>query len=208
MIGSAIPGGLASLSSQEKLFVSQVGNLQNLFTDPTIPANWDYIKLDLYNNATTEELIQGKNKYKLSINIKKSGQQGWMTFMAGLNSELRFMKRGLDAVTWDTGHYWNVRESYNELKKDFGFARASKTYAKGYRTKGQTIENLSVVMAPAPQDSEYYINLHYKDQQWLWMLRGGANYLSIAQRKNNIIATAGVKRGNRVKNIKAEDLLG
>jgi len=200
---------LASRNSppQEQSLVPQVGNLQNLFHDATIPPNWEYIKFDLYNNATTEELIKGKNKYKLAINIKKSGTTGWMTFMAGLNSEIRFMKRGLDAQTWTTGHYWNVRESYAELKSQLGFARASKTYAKGYKSKGQTIEDLSVVMAPNTIEGEYYINLHFKEAQWLWILRGGAGYLTTAQRKNNIIATAGVKRGNKVKNLKAGDLL-
>jgi len=186
---------------------SQEGNLQNLYNESTIPANWEYIKIDLYNNATMDELIKGKNKFKLAINIKKSGQTGWMSFMAGLNSELRFMKRGLDAVTWETGHYMNVRESYAELKSQFGFARASKTYAKGYRTKGQTIEELSVVIAPGKEEGEYYVNLHYQEQQWVWILKGGAHYLSKAQRKNNIIATAGVKRGNKVKNLRAGDLL-
>lgn len=205
--------GLASLSasqdipSQVGVTCSGVGNLQNLYHEMTIPMNWDYIKLDLYNNASSEDLIQGKNKYKLAINIKKSGQAGWMSFMAGLNSEIRFMKRGLDAVTWETGHYWNVRESYAELKSINGFARASKTYAKGYRTKGQTIEDLSVVMSPRSEQGEYYINLHFQEQQWLWILRGGQGYLSPAQRKNNIIATAGVKRANKVKNLKAGDLL-
>ena len=203
---------LASLSASQDIppqegQVPQVGNLQNLYSESTIPANWEYIKLDLYNNATTEELAKNKNKYKLAINIKKSGSTGWMSFMAGLNSELRFMKRGLDAITWETGHYMNVRESYAVLKSDYGFARASKTYAKGYRTKGQTIENLSVVIAPAMSEGEYYVNLHYGEQQWCWILRGGAHYISQSQRKNNIIATAGVKRGNKVKNLRAEDLL-
>jgi hypothetical protein len=203
---------LASLPASQNIpgqvsQVPQVGNLQNLYNESTIPANWEYIKLDLYNNATTEELIQGKNKYKLAINIKKSGQAGWMSFMAGLNSELRFMKRGLDAIIWETGHYMNVRDSYAVLKSDYGFARASKTYAKGYRTKGQTIENLSVVIAPAMSDAEYFVNLHFGEQQWVWILRGGAHYISQSQRKNNIIATAGVKRGNKVKNLRAEDLL-
>jgi hypothetical protein len=211
MNGLAPSSGIASrdipATQPGKAICSQVGSLQNLYQEPTIPANWDYIKLDLYNNATTDELVAGKNKYKLSINIKKSGQAGWLTFMAGLNSEIRFMKRGLDAQTWETGHYWNVRESYAELKSQLGFARASKTYAKGYRTKGQTIEDLSVVMAPNTVDGEYYINLHFKEQQWLWVLRGDAGYLTAPHRKKNIIATAGVKRGNKVKNLKAGDLL-
>lgn len=202
--GENIPA--SPCSQPGKAICSQEGNLQNLYTESTVPANWEYIKLDLYNNATMDELIKGKNKYKLAINIKKSGSTGWMSFMAGLNSELRFMKRGLDAVTWETGHYLNVRESYAELKSQFGFARASKTYAKGYRTKGQTIEDLSVVLAPG-KEGEYYINLHLQEQQWVWILRGGAHYLSQAQRKNNIIATAGVKRGNKVKNLRAGDLL-
>ena len=213
MKGPEVPSGLASLSASQDIPQSGeatclgVGILQNLYQESTIPVNWDYIKLDLYNNATSEELIKGKNKFKLAINIKKSGQPGWLSFMSGLNSEIRFMKRGLDAATWESGHYWNVRESYAELKSDFGFARASKTYAKGYRTKGQTIEDLSVVLAPSRVESEYYINLHFEEQQWLWILRGGANYLTQAQRRKNIIATAGVKRSVRVKNLKAGDLL-
>jgi len=207
-----VQSGLASLSASQDIPLenassSQVGNIQNLFQETSIPANWEYIKLDLYNNASIEDLAKNKNKYKLSINIKKSGQTGWMTFMAGLNSEIRFMKRGLDADAWETGHYWNVRESYAELKAHTGFARASKTYLKGYKTKGQTIEDLSVVMAPREQTGEYYLNLHFKQQQWLWILRGGSKYLSPAQRKNNIIATAGIKRGNKVKNLRAGDLL-
>jgi hypothetical protein len=199
--------GSGPLAGPEEVTCSGVGNLQNLYQDASIPANWEYIKLDLYNNATTDELILGKNKYKLAINIKKSGQAGWLTFMAGLNSEIRFMKRGLDAAAWETGHYLNVRNCYNELKQEFKFARASKMYAKGYNTKGQTIEDLSVVMAPNVNESEYYINLHFQEEAWLWLLKGGAHYLTHAQRKKNIIATAGVKRGNKIKNLKAGDLL-
>lgn len=205
--------GLASLSAsqdippQVEVSSSGVGNLQNLFQEPTIPANWEYIKLDLYDNASTEDLARNKSKYKLAINIKKSGHTDWVSLMAGLNTEIRFMKRGLDAVAWESGHYLNVRESYTELKKMCGFARASKTYLKGYKTKGQTIENMSVVFAPTDNQGEYYVNLHYQEQQWLWILRGGAGYLTQAQRKNNIIATAGVKRGQRVKNLDAKDLL-
>ena len=209
-----VRSGLASLSAsqdippQEESLVPQVVALQNLFQETTIPANWEYVKLDLYNNADTEDLAKNKSKYKLAINIKKTGNNGWITFMAGLSTEIRFMKRGLDATAWESGHYLNVRESYNELKQQCGFARASKTYLKGYRTKGQTIENLSVVFAPTDKQGEYYINLHFGDQQWIWILKGGAGYLTPAQRKKNIIATAGVKRGQKVKNLDAKDLLG
>jgi hypothetical protein len=205
----AVASGPASRNIPPQVGVSSsgVGNLQNIYQEPTIPANWEYIKLDLYNNATTEELVKGKNKYKLAIHIKKTGNKDWITFMAGLNSEIRFMKRGLDTQAWESGHYLNVRESYNELKKTCGFARASKTYLKGYKTKGQTVENMSVAFAPTDREGEYYINLHFKEEQWLWILKGGAHYLSPAQRKANLIATAGIKRGNKVKNLKAEDLL-
>jgi len=199
--------GSGPLAGPEEVICSGVGNLQNLIQEPTIPPTWEYIKLDLYNNATTDELIQGKNKYKLAINIKKSGQAGWVTMMAGLNSEIRFMKRGLDTTAWESGHYWNVRESYAEMKSHCGWARATKTYLKGYKTKGQTVEDLSVVFAPTTIESQYYVNLHFEETQWLWILKGGAGYLTPAQRKNNIIATAGIKRGNKVKNLKAGDLL-
>jgi hypothetical protein len=208
-----VVSGLASRSApqdippQVEVSSSGVGNLQNLFQEETIPANWEYVKLDLYDNATTEDLAKNKSKYKLAINIKKTGNTGWITFMAGLNTEIRFMKRGLDVATWESGHYLNVRTSYNELKQDHSLVRASKTYLKGYKTKGQTIENMSVVFAPTGKPSEYYINLHFGEQQWLWILKGGAGYLTQTQRKNNIIATAGVKRGQKVKNLDAKDLL-
>lgn len=195
------------LAAPEVATCSGVGNLQNLYQESGLPANWEYVKLDLYNNASVEQLAKNHNKYKIAIHIKKTGHNGWLTFMAGLNSHIRFMKRGLDAETWESTHYNNVKESYAELKQQFGFVRASKTYQKGYAMKGQTTENLSVILAQSNILGQYYINLHYLEQQWLWILRGDAGYLTDAQRRKNMIATAGIKRGNKTKNIRAEDLL-
>ena len=38
--------------------------------DSTIPPNWDYIKLDLFNNASIEDLAKNKNKFnKRCLNL-------------------------------------------------------------------------------------------------------------------------------------------
>jgi hypothetical protein len=181
---------------------------QNLISDDTIPLNWDYIKIDLFDNSKPEDLIKGKTKLKLALNIKKTGQTAWMSFNAQLNSPIRNMKRNLDQVTWDGDHYMGVRLSYGELKDYYQDVRASKFYEKGYsHHKGETIEDLSVVVAQHEDIGCYVVNLHYQTQQWIWLLKGGKGYLTPAQRKQGVIATAGVKRAPRRKNIKAGDIL-
>lgn len=193
--------GVASLreTSQEKL----PANLTII--DQTIPQNWDYIKLDLFNNASDADLIKNKNKFKLAISIKRTDKEGWVNFRALLNSPFRNLKRGLDSETYDNEHYTNVRESYAELKEHYPNTTVSKTYMKGQFVKGQTAEDLSVVLSPTDQEGEYLINLHFREQQWLWRL---STSISPAQRKNNIIASLGIRKGNKVKNVRAGDLLG
>ena len=51
------------------------------------------------------------------------------------------------------------------------------------------------------------VNLHFADHQWVWLMRGGKGYLSQAQRKKGMIATVGLRRGNKTKNKNARDLL-
>jgi hypothetical protein len=205
---------LAPLSEEANTSVevicSGVGNPaeeKNIILDTSIPPNWDYIKIDLFDNSTNEDLAKGKTKLKIALNIKKTGQTKWNSFNAGLNTPIRNMKRGLDGVTWDGPHYMGVRESHAELKTIYSDVRASKFYEKGYKGKGTSIEELSVIVAQHPQEGCYVVNLHFADQQWVWLMRGGKGFLSQTQRKKGMIATVGIRKGNKIKNKNARDLL-
>lgn len=183
--------------------------LKNLIQDPNIPANWDFIKIDLFDNSTVEQLQKNKRKLRISLSVKKSGQQDWMKFRSDINSPFRHMKRGLESSVWENDpHYQNVRDTYEEFKVNFKNVRASKFYEYRYKTQGQSIEGLSVVLAELDEPGHYIISLLYNDQQWLWKMRGDRGYLSDAQRKKNVIATVSIKPGQKVKNKNAKDLLG
>ena len=216
--GATPTSGLASLSATQSSGnlsgsgSSGVGNPEerktNLISDSTIPLTWDYIKLDLFDNSTPEDLIKGKTKLKLALNIKKTGQSSWLSFNAQLNSPLRHMKRGLDTVTWEGEHYTNVRDSYYILKESYEDVRVSKFYEKGYANhKGKSVELLSVIVAQYPEEGCYVVNLHFDTYQWVWLMRGGPGYLSQAQRKQGIIATAGIRKAPQQRNIDARSIL-
>jgi hypothetical protein len=180
----------------------------NLISDETIPHDWDYIKIDLFDNSKPEDLALGKTKLKLALNIKKTGQTAWMSFNAQLNSPIRNMKRGLDDATWNGYHYMAVRECHSELKDIYPDVRASKFYEKGYANhKGKSTEYLSVIVALHEVVGCYVVNLHFDNQQWIWLLKGGKGYLTAQQRKQGVIATAGVKQAPKQRNIDARKIL-
>jgi hypothetical protein len=179
----------------------------NVIVDNSIPQNWDYIKIDLFDNSTPEELAKGKTKLKIALNIKKAGQTHWNSFNAGLNSPIRNMKRNLDSATWNNEHYMIVREAHSELKKKYPDVRASKFYEKGYKGKGGTVEQLSVIVCQEEQIGHYLVSLIFGEDVWCWRMRGDKGFLTPTQRKKNIIATVGIRPGNKVKNKNAKDLL-
>jgi hypothetical protein len=194
----------AQIPQESHLLSERVVAAPAIRIDKTIPDNWDFVKLDLFNNASPQDLAKNKNKFKLAISIKLKNRTDWMSFRALLNSPFRNLKRGLDATVYENTHYTNVKNSYVELKEFYSEVRVSKTYQKGQGIKGQTTEELSVVMGIGDKVGEYVINLHFKDQQWIWPL---SNILTEAQRKGNMIATVGIRKGKRVTNLKAGDLL-
>ena len=184
---------------------SGVGNSQSKMAtiiDNTLPNNWDYIKLDLFNNANVEELIQNKNKFRLAISVKVKGAKYWQSFRVALNSPFRNLKRGLDTATYESTHYRNVIDSYNILKQNYRDVRVSKAYMKGSGIKGQTTEYLTAVLVPLEEG--YAINLHFKEQQWLWKL---GSEVSDLQRKKNVVGTIGIRPAPKVKNLNAGDFL-
>jgi hypothetical protein len=205
------PGlGLAPCGAPGESLVSGVGNLateKNVVIDNTIPNHWDYIKIDLFDNSTSEDLVKGKTKLKIALNVKKSGQTHWSSFNAGLNSPVRNMKRNLDSSAWNGSHYMMVRENHAELKQIYQDVRASKFYQKGYKGKGDSVERLSVIVAQHTDEGCYVVNLIVADQNWIWLMRGDTGFLNPAQRRSGMIATVGIRKGPKIKNKDVWDVL-
>lgn len=192
--------------SQVGVTCSGVGNPEGKITtiiDNSIPVNWNYVKLDLFNNATNDELIKGKNKFKLAISVKVDDKQDWQRFRVLLNSPFRNLKRGLDITTYENTHYTHVAECYRLIKEEYPITFVSKAYKANQKIKGQTVEELTAILAQTEEG--YSVNLHFKNMSWYWEL---SPEVSQSQRKQNMIATLGIRRGNKIKNLKAGDLLG
>jgi hypothetical protein len=200
-----IPVALPHLLSER--VVAAPAQEANVIVDNSIPENWDYIKLDLFDNCSAEDLVKGKTKLKVALNIKKAGQTNWSSFNAGLNSPIRSMKRNLDGATWDGDHYMLVRETYKDLKEIYKDVRVSKFYEKGYKGKGSTVEQLSVIVCQEELIGHYIVALFFGTNLWCWKMRGDKGYLTQSQRNKNMIATVGIRRGNKIKNKNALDLL-
>lgn len=171
--------------------------------DPNLP--WDFVKLDLFDNSKDPL----KQKLRLAMQIKKCQEDGFLKYNALLNTEFRFMKRGLSDDEWNSTHYQLVKDSYKELKEEFGNATASKFYKpRSTGLKGVSVKNLSVITSQCVDEGEYVCCVIYKDSLWIWKLKGHKGYLTEAQRRGGIIATKMIRKGQIRKMLNAEDELG
>lgn len=171
--------------------------------DPNLP--WDFIKLDLFDNSKDPV----KQKLRLAMQIKKTQEDGFLKYNALLNSEFRFMKRGLSDDEWNSDHYQLVKSAYKDFKQEFGNANASKFYKpRSTGLKGVSVSNLSVILSQCAVEGEYACCVIYKDNLWVWKLKGHKGYLTDAQRRAGIIATKMIRKGQIRKMLNAEDELG
>jgi hypothetical protein len=90
-----------------------------------MPAKWKYMKLDLFNNASTEELVQGKNKWAVTLNVLVQNDPEYKRFTAKLNCPRRSVKRGTKHL-WNTPHFKLVQRLMGDL--DGSDYRVSKFY--------------------------------------------------------------------------------
>ena len=123
-----------------------------------IPQDWLYAKLDLFDNATTEENILDKQKLKLSVSFKKQNSDEIISIRAGLNSPKRHYTRNIINDVMLHGkphqHYKLCNEMYNDIVATLGaecqkiaiskFYESRQTYPGKYQNK--TIENASVIV--------------------------------------------------------------
>jgi hypothetical protein len=152
--------------------------------------SWKYVKLDLFDNATPEQLAKDKRVFNLKLAFLTHGR--YKSVAAALNSSWKEVKRGFDFnLQEDLDHYQVLEDAYRLLcKSGLERVRASKCYEpvpgkQGKNQKGPTIYGMSVVMGMLPEG--YFCILVDGTETYECHLTN--KELSDLQRKNNCIAT-------------------
>ena len=154
---------------------------------------WKYVKLDLFDNATPEQLAKDKRVFNLKLAFLTHGR--YKSVAAALNSSWKEVKRGFDfSLQEDVDHYAILEDAYRMLCQDGRFqrVRASKCYEPvkgrlGKTQKGSTIYGMSVVLGMMPKPGEYFCILVDGTETYTCQLSDKG--LSELQRKNNCIST-------------------
>jgi hypothetical protein len=157
-----------------------------------IPTQWRYLKLDLFDNATEEEMMLDKQVLKLAISFQKQDSQDWHYLRAKLNSALRMMRRGVDKEKHDAKHYKLVEDFHNELQaahgKDLIRLNASKTYRKGYAETKRSVNGISAVVWR--DQTNWSVGLVIKHDIYVYKLK--TRHISKKARRQGVIATCNV----------------
>lgn len=163
----------------------------------TLPKKWAYAKIDLFDNATQEQLILNKSQYKAAMNIKLTGEDGWARYWVALNSPKRHVWRRIKEHK-NEPHYRLVKKIMDSMDTDY---RVSKFYDED----GTSVLGLTGFLVPAEEG--YTFMLVYEEQVILFELSGQG--LTTAQRAKNMIASGELKSTGEVKPMKrAKDRLG
>lgn len=171
------------------------------------PAPWGYLKLDLFDNATDEQLADNQQHLHAKLSIKRQNNPDWLYASAGLNSEKRMAKRGLRMDNTDDRLHWEcVQKVYALMKEDYENIRASKFYKAGSQ-KGKTIKGLSVVVGQTATVGEYAaVVIKGSD---VYPINLTADGLTARQRQRHIIASGEWKDGEGSSNeLTVDDFLG
>ncbi len=168
----------------------------NLKSANIIPQDWHFAKLDLFDNATTEESILDKQKLKLSICFRKKDNNEVIHIRAGLNSPKRHYTRNITNAVMLNGkphqHYKLCSNMYDEIVAELGtecekiciskLYESRETYPGKYSPK--TIENASVIVYKA--DSTWYTMMILDYNVFQFCLN---NNVSAKSRDSGVIAT-------------------
>lgn len=111
------------------------------------PKAISYMKLDLFNNASSEDLAEDVYQLHAKLSIKLHNDPNWNHASSSLNSEKRMAKRGLRMDNPKHAAHWDiVQQVYAELHAMYKDTRASKFYQSGQQ-KGKSIKGLSLVLS-------------------------------------------------------------
>ena len=168
---------------------------------------WRFIKADLFDNATTQQLAKNKRKFNLKLAFLLKNKSEYQYLGAALNTPWRNVKRGFDFSDPDQLNHYNTLERVYQMMSSAGLdrIRASKCYEPTKQGKGATIFGTSVVLGQDLQSSEYLLALIINDTVYDLCLDGKT--LSDAQRGANCIAST--QQGDMMRPRKtAKDFFG
>lgn len=150
---------------------------------------WAYLKLDLFNNASIEDLKQNITKLHCNLSIKQDNNPDWIRAGAALNSDKRMAKRGLNLTDKKLADHWDkIQEVYNVFKQSgYSNVRASKFYKPGKGQKGKSIKGFAIVLGADDEQGKYSAVIIKGTDIYDIELNG--NNLTQTQRKKNIIAS-------------------
>lgn len=167
-----------------------------------IPADWAYVKLDLFDNSTAQQLARRDRRLRLSLAVRPTSTDQWVYLRAAVNSPWRHVRRGLDMSDPEDLAHYRVLENTRDEFVDAGLVpRSGKFYQKGTRGKGEFAIGLSGIVAELPRDHEYITAVIYQDRVYHYHLRG--HTLTAAQRQGGVIATSEQRTRRRLR---AKDL--
>lgn len=164
-----------------------------------LPPNVISIKLDLFDNATDEDLLMDNRKFKLACNIimKDQSKLNWNSSLNGRPSDYRY-----NAIDQRGEHFRLAWSLYQEFKYQTEALRISKFYEKG---KQQTVEDASVVFYQKPHS--YMVYLVFGKEVIEAELFNNSS-ISAKARSRGLVATALLSAGNKVKTNAVDVLWG
>jgi hypothetical protein len=151
---------------------------------------WRFIKADLFDNATPQQLAKNKRKFNLKLAFLLKNKPEYQYLAAALNTPWRNVKRGFDFSESDQlSHYTILEEVYQAMSKcGLDRIRASKCYEPSSKGKGATIYGMSVVMGQDLNTGTYILAVIKNTKVYTLELSGKT--ITEAQRSANCIATA------------------
>jgi hypothetical protein len=148
-----------------------------------------YLKADLFDNATMQQLAKNKQKLNLKLSFLLHDKPDYQYLAAALNTPWRNVKRGFDLnIPEDLEHYGMLERVYMAMTKmGLERVRASKCYQPAKKGKGPTVYGISVVMGYSAETEHYH--LAFVDQTQVYEITLNASGLSDLQRQSNCIAS-------------------
>jgi len=167
---------------------SSSGVGQKAFGSGISPADWAYVKIDLFDNSTMQQLAKNQRNLRVALAIRHTQDDRWVYLRAGINSPWRNIKRGLDFTDpEDLAHYRAIERCRDEVIDSGLLPRSGKFYLRQTKGKGQYAMGLSCVVAELPQDHHYVIGIVYDRELYWYQLQGTT--LTAQQRQAGVIAT-------------------
>jgi hypothetical protein len=157
-------------------------------------ADITYLRICLFNNASDQELLVNRTKYKLTVGAKKASSTDFMNFTFSMNTKgvwaLRRGKLFDQGIVDDDSHYQTLIMNWQQLRESGEFdrdcpPRVSKAYQTSNRRAGKTaIPYVSAMLWS--QYENYCVNLLMGDTEWAEVLSPAG--LTEAERKSRMVA--------------------